>query len=219
MAVIQDKVQIGSTSNFLDGVSVNTPAGTDLFRETVVVADPEDGGGLANVRQLSTDLVSTDRGIVTNTVIHGLTTAGHGAYVDVKVTPSGAIVADVTGSSVTANIGSLNGAATEAKQLPDNHKVTVSNLPLDPLTGANSSVAASVTAVTLLASNGARRGATVYNDSTSSLRLSLGNVVTDTSFTLIVAGGGYYEVPFGYRGAITGLWAAAIGAARVTELT
>lgn len=111
------------------------------------------------------------------------------------------------------------GAATEAKQLPDNHNVTVSNLPTEPMTGTNSSVSASVTAVTLLASNGARRGATVYNDSTSPLRLSLGNVVTASSFTLIVAGGGYYEVPFGYRGAITGLWAAAIGAARVTELT
>lgn len=111
------------------------------------------------------------------------------------------------------------GAATEAKQLPDNHNVTVSNLPLDPLTGTNSSVSASVTAVTLLASNGTRRGATVYNDSTSPLKLSLGSVVTASSFTLIVAGGGYYEVPFGYRGAITGLWAAAIGAARVTELT
>lgn len=96
MAVIQDKVQIGSSSDFLDGVSVDTPAGTDLFRETVVLADPEDGGGLANIRQLSTDLVSTDRGIVTNTVIHGLTTAGHGSYVDVKVTPSGAILAEVS---------------------------------------------------------------------------------------------------------------------------
>lgn len=111
------------------------------------------------------------------------------------------------------------GAATAAKQLPDNHNVTVSNLPLEPLTGINSSVSASVTAVTLLASNGTRRGATVYNDSTSPLRLSLGNVATVSSFTLIVSGGGYYEVPFGYRGAITGLWAAAIGAARVTELT
>lgn len=88
-----------------------------------------------------------------------------------------------------------------------------------PMTGTNSSVTASVTAVTLLASNGPRRGATVYNDSTSPLKLSLGSVVTASSFTLIVAGGGYYEVPFGYRGDITGLWSAAIGAARVTELT
>ena len=101
MAVIQDKVRIGTSADFLDGVSVDTPAGTDLFRETVVLADPEDGGGLANIRQLSTDLMSTDKGIVTNTVIHGLTTAGHGAYVDVKVSPSGALTVESTDANTT----------------------------------------------------------------------------------------------------------------------
>jgi hypothetical protein len=50
MAVTPDKVQIGSSSDYLDGVAVDTAAGTGLFRETVVAADPEDGEALARVR-------------------------------------------------------------------------------------------------------------------------------------------------------------------------
>lgn len=200
MAGVNDKAEIGTTGKFLEGVSVDTPAGADLFREGVVVSDPVDPE--ARQRVTNSKPLADDFGAVVR--VAGLVQ---------PTTP-----ADTQPISAAA-LPLPTGAATAAKQLPDNHNVTVSNLPLEPLTGANSSVAASVTAVTLLASNGARRGATVYNDSTSSLRLSLGNVVTDSSFTLIVAGGGYYEVPFGYRGAIAGLWAAAIGAARVTELT
>jgi len=120
-----DKVQIGSSQDYLDGVAVDTSAGTGLFRETVVLADPTNGGGLANVRQLSTQLVSADMGVVTNTVIHGLTTAGGGSYVGVKVNPSGALAVDAGGSQLPLP----SGAATSAKQLPDNHQVSVSNFP------------------------------------------------------------------------------------------
>jgi len=100
MAVTPDKVQIGTSQDYLDGVAVDTSAGTGLFRETVVLADPEDGAGLGNIRSLATQLQDTDKGIVTNTVIHGRTTAGHGAFVDVKVNPSGALSVDATGSQV-----------------------------------------------------------------------------------------------------------------------
>lgn len=40
---------------------------------------------------LGTSLTDGDIGLVTNTVIHGKTTAGGGSFVDVKVTPSGAM--------------------------------------------------------------------------------------------------------------------------------
>lgn len=57
---------------------------------------------------LGTQLNSGDVGLVTNTVIHGQTTAGGGSYVDVKVTPSGALSVEVGDSALPA------GAATEA---------------------------------------------------------------------------------------------------------
>lgn len=63
------------------------------------------------VKSLATQLVSTDNSLTVSAVIHGVTTGGGGGYVDVKVNPSGALVADVTGS-VTANAGTdLNTSA------------------------------------------------------------------------------------------------------------
>lgn len=90
-------------------------------------------------------------------------------------------------------------------------------------TGTNTSVAGTVSAsTTILAANVARLGATVFNDSTSILYLSLGATCTTTNFTVKLAAGAYYELPndsTGWVGIITGTWATATGNARVTELT
>lgn len=167
------------------------------------------------------------------------------------------------------------GAATEAKQLPDNHQVSVSNFPatqtvagtvelgsatltalesvsvqntvnvqatdLDirnlssaqdsvsvagtvsitgqPSTGTNTSVSGSTSQVTLLASNANRKGATIYNDSIlNALKISLGATVTANNFTVVIASSGYYELPFGYTGIVTGIFNTATGAARITEV-
>lgn len=63
----------------------------------------------ASIRQVSTQVVSTDKGIVTNAVIHWQTTAWGGSYVDVKVAPSWAI-------QVWWTLDWVTGMATEAKQ-------------------------------------------------------------------------------------------------------
>lgn len=99
------KVQIGLSTDFLEGTSVTTPAGANLFREGVVLSDPDNASGRANVRELGVQLLATDKGIVTNTVIHGLSTGGGGGYHDVKVTPSGALTveANVQGTVPTTD--------------------------------------------------------------------------------------------------------------------
>lgn len=92
--------------------------------------------------------------------------------------------------------------------------------PRRATTGAQTSVAGSVTDVTILAANSAREGATVYNESSAVLYLLLANTVSSiTVYTLQVTGGSYYEVPFGYTGIIKGIWASATGSARITEFT
>lgn len=123
MAVTPDKVQIGTSQDFLDGVAVDTSAGTGLFRETVVLADPEAGGGLVNVRALGTQLTTADMGIVGNVTIHGWTTAGGGSFVDIKANPSGALAVDASGSVVGLDAASL--AALE------NINVTVVNTDIE----------------------------------------------------------------------------------------
>lgn len=86
-------------------------------------------------------------------------------------------------------------------------------------TSAVTSVAAATSSTTLLALNAQRRGATIHNDSTAILYLKLGATASTSSFTVKIAADGYYEVPFGYTGVIDGIWAAANGNARVTELS
>lgn len=84
---------------------------------------------------------------------------------------------------------------------------------------ALSNVAGSAASVTILASNGARTGATIWNDSTAILYITFGATASATSCTVKMAPDAYYEVPFGYTGIITGIWASATGSARVTEIS
>lgn len=84
-------------------------------------------GTLTNtLKTLGTQVVSADIGIVTNSVIHGLTTGGGGGYVDVKVNPSGALTVDATQSgtwnitNITGTVSLPTGAATSALQTTGN---------------------------------------------------------------------------------------------------
>lgn len=101
--------------------------------------------------------------------------------------------------------------ASDQSALP----TTVSPAP----TGTLSNVASSATNVTLLAANAARRGATLYNDSTQVCYVKFGTTASNTSYTVRLSSQDYYEVPFGYTGRIDGIWAAANGSMRVTEIT
>lgn len=82
-------------------------------------------------------------------------------------------------------------------------------------------VAASTSAVTLIAHqpNGVSTR-TIYNDSSADLYVKFGTAASPTDFTVKIPAGGYYEVPGTgpYGGIITGIWSAAVGNARCTEV-
>lgn len=94
-----------------------------------------------------------------------------------------------------------------------------------PATGTITSVNDAAASTTILASNANRKGATVFNDSTSILYLALSNTTASTTvYSVQVPAGGYYELPVCdcgvYTGILVGIWSAdASGAARITELT
>jgi hypothetical protein len=100
---------------------------------------------------------------------------------------------------------------------PSNHMKTQ---PYSASVG-NSSPAMTTAAATVLAANTSRIGATVFNDaaSASPVYLALGITATTAAFTMLVAVGGYYEVPYGFTGAITGICASGTATLRVNELT
>jgi len=89
-----------------------------------------------------------------------------------------------------------------------------------PATSTTSSVAASASNTVLLPSNTNRLGATIYNDSSSSLLyVKLGSTATTSDFTVKLFPLSYYEVPYGYTGEIDAIWSNASGFARIDELT
>lgn len=85
------------------------------------------------------------------------------------------------------------------------------------MSAVTSRVTSSATAVTLLAANGSRNQATIYNESTQVLYVKFGTGASATDYTLPIAGGGYYEFPVRYLGVVTGIWVSADGFAQMTE--
>jgi hypothetical protein len=132
----------------------------------------------------------------------------------VEFGPDGSPVQVTTGTPLpVAVMSSVATSVSVTASVPLSVSSTRSSTP------TQSSVAGSATNVTLLASNANRLGATFYNDSTANLYLKLGATASTSSFTILLLGGDYYEVPFSYTGQIDGLWASATGNARITELT
>lgn len=92
-------------------------------------------------------------------------------------------------------------------------------------TATLANVSGSASSVTLQAANTARKGLVVVNDSTAILYVKFGSTASTTSFTYYLAGTvsgapSMLELPgVVYTGIVTGIWASATGAARVTELT
>ena len=89
-------------------------------------------------------------------------------------------------------------------------------------TSALTSVPAAVASTQLLASNSARLGAVVINDTSTNknvLYLALAGSASTSAYSYAIPPGGQWELNFDYTGAIFGIWVTAAGNARVTELS
>lgn len=87
-------------------------------------------------------------------------------------------------------------------------------------TAAISSISSQNTTQTMLVANPARKGFAVYNDSNQVAYIAYAATASATAFTIPMQPQSYYETDSHcYKGVISIIWAAANGAARVTELT
>lgn len=89
-------------------------------------------------------------------------------------------------------------------------------------TATVTAVASGIASVTIKAANTARKGITVTNTDANILYLLVGGgTASATNFSVAVAATtGYWEAPYGFTGAITGIWALdGAGSALVTEYT
>ena len=87
------------------------------------ILDGVDSTIKATVKDIGTQITTNDLGLVSNSVIHGVTTAGGGGYVDVKVNPSGALTVESTISgTVTAFAKSTEQYAINNKEATATYK-------------------------------------------------------------------------------------------------
>lgn len=89
-------------------------------------------------------------------------------------------------------------------------------------TSTPTNVSSSASSVTILAANTSRKGASIFNDSTQILYLLRGGngVASTTNYSTQIPPNSLYELPAPVTTALlTGIWASANGAARVTEET
>jgi hypothetical protein len=202
----------GGESGFTLRLSGTFGGGTVWMESSVDSTNGVDGGWVTNlVRQSGADITFLDTSLTAAGVFRGVA-AGY-AYLRVRATgataPSVAVAFRASGGpSVTALVASLPPGAN-----------TIGNVRTN--TGAAATitvVASSVTSGTILAANAARNKALIFNDSREVLRISYGTTTTSaTALSLPIAAGQVYVVEEGWTGAITGMWAAANGNARVTE--
>lgn len=120
-------LQVDVLTNVLPTGAATSAAQTDGSQKSQIV---DATGEIVEVKALNVALAGTDKGLVTNSVIHGETTGGGGGYVDVKVTPSGALVTDSTISGLDA---AILGQDTMANSLP---VVIASNQTAVPVSGS-----------------------------------------------------------------------------------
>lgn len=118
---------------------------------------------------------------------------------------------------ITAIVGHVDGLEGSATSIDG--KIAI------PRTPTTSSVASSATSVTLLAANANRRGLSICNESTSTLRLSFSTPATAANSFMSIAGRASGLQP-GFvmldnqlivAGAIYGIWDSANGTVQVTE--
>lgn len=130
------------------------------------------------------------------------------------------VVDGVLGTGIVQMVKIMDGTLDgTAKAVVDANGLRVNAPPSATATLTN--VAASTTSVTVLAANTARLGLVIVNDSTVNLFIKFGATASATSFTYKLIPGATLEYPQGaivYTGRIDGIWDAASGTARVTEL-
>lgn len=188
-----------------DNTTLNIGSGGDI----IATEDPGLGYKIpvSKIRIGSKDIDGGD--VAINNPFPTVITDGYNGAVAVKLAYSSA------GSSDTALVVALSPNTSLPTGTNDIGFVNI----VQSTTVNQTTISAATSNTTLLAFNLLRKGATVFNNSTSNLYLILGSPATTSSFTVILSTGSYYETPFNYSGIISGIWDTATGSALITELT
>lgn len=169
---------------------------------------------------------SRDNGAGVQTQLFGSDAASQvdGHSTTIGATTDAAVTSNTTGS-LSAKLRGLVAILADVWD-STNHQLKIAvTSQIISQTSAVTRVAASTTTVALFTTNTAAIRRTIYNDSTSICYVKLGTGATTTSFSNLLEPrdangvGGYWLLPDNWVGPVEAVWAAANGAAQVTELT
>lgn len=120
----------------------------------------------------------------------------------------------------------INGTLADGSQAPIKIGSDGGLVMTSSSTATVTTVASAAVSTVIKAANTLRRGLTISNTDANILYVLLGGgTASATNFTYAIPGAtatviGYYEVPYGFTGAISGIWAVdGTGSAIVTEIT
>lgn len=104
---------------------------------------------------------------------------------------------------------------------PQAHTGSLSVVPAQSGTSTVSAVTAATASTLLRGATTARKSLTIFNDSTSTMYVLFGSGAASPTncSVLLFPGDTLFIGPGEYQGALTGIWTAAGGAARITEVT
>lgn len=232
---------VGSSSGTGSAVPANAfyqgiSDGTNLVgAKTAAAAANTTGTGLLGVGALIFDGTNYQNMRVANPTADGVTPSSVGLTTFSVNTVYNATSQDRQRSAANATNSTGTGitAAGVLAQLDDTSPTTITenqfgNLRLSAdrsllvtnraLTPTQTSVSVTNTSTSILVANNSRKGATIFNEGSAICYLKLGATASTTSYSVQMASLGYYEVPFGYVGAIDGITSASTAQLRITEI-
>jgi hypothetical protein len=184
---------------------------------TTVIGATESGASITGATtQIITIPVTRTGCLLVTWTVTGTTPSFTQVYATLVDKMTGPAIYDASGNGpVAVKPASTAAAAADpslvVQQSPNNPKST---------TAALTSVAGSVSSVTLLAANTPRQAAVIVNDSTAFLYVKFGSSASTSSYTYRLFPYATLEFPQPvYNGIVTGIWSSATGNARMTEMT
>src|SRR3990167_6923212 len=182
----------------------------DALTSLQLIDNAISGAGF-NITQFGGAAVPIGAGLETTAIRVTLPTDGTGKVTVVSGTAAN-LKAEVTiaAAQTLATVTTVGTVSTITNTVPTKE--------IRAATAAQTTVADNAASTTILAANANRLGATVSNDSSAVLYLLLGSTAASaTSYSVRMVQYGYYEIPFGYTGQLTGIWASDPndGAARI----
>lgn len=213
----QSPIAITSATNYAQGSTTAGEVGP-LIQAAVTTAAPTYTTATTNPLSLTiAGALRVDGSAVTQPISAVSLPLPTGASTSALQTTGNASLASIDGK-LPATLGQKTSAASFAVVIAsDQSPISVTNSV--SATATITSVANTITTGVLLASNTARRGFIIYNDSLTTVFLAFAATASTTAFSVKLNSGSEYEPGIDYTGVISRICGAALGNCLVTEFT